>query len=161
MWDAFAKILTDSNALLILIFLTMFVIIFILLAKSGLVEVKTSVFKMGADNRERDIIRQQIEWSHSFLIGLRSQIQADESIYHGYLTLYVLETMYDEIVTWITFNHINLESDYISVKQEKIRSLLRTMPIGPEFRTKEFERKVDKWVEEVIRKLILIREVYK
>lgn len=161
MWEAIAKVLTNSNALLVLIFMTMFVAILIALAASGLVEINTGKFKMGADNRERDIIRQQIEWTHSFVIGLKSSIAADETKYNGFLTLYVLEAMYDEIINWITFNHINLESDYISIKQEKIRSMLRSMPIGDEFRTKQFEQRVDKWVEEIIRKLVLIRKVYK
>lgn len=161
MWDAFARILTNDNALLVLIFFTILVFVLIALAMCGVVRIDTVAFKMGADHKERDIIRQQIDWSHSFITGLKTQIYADESQYNGFLTLYVLEVMFDEIVNWITFNHINLESDYISVKQERIRSLLRNMPIGDEFRTKEFERKVDKWVEEIIRKLVLIRKVYK
>lgn len=161
MWDAFARILTNDNALVVLIFVMLFGFVLIILAMTGLVRIDTGAFKMGADHKERDIIRQQIDWSHSFITGLKSQIYADESKYNGFLTLYVLEVMFDEIVNWITFNHINLESDYISVKQERIRSLLHNMPIGSEFRTKEFERKVDKWVEEIIRKLVLIRKVYK
>ena len=109
---------------------------------------------MGADHKERDIIRQQIEWSHSYIIGLKSQINTDESRYNGYLILFVLEAAYDEVINWITFNHINLESDYISIKQEKIKSMLHSIKeVKPEFKTKEFDRKVDKWVEELIRKL--------
>lgn len=161
MWDAIARVLTNDNALVVLVFVMLFGFVLIILAMTGLVRIDTGAFKMGADHRERDIIRQQIDWSHSFITGLKSQIIADESKYNGFLTLYVLEVMFDEIVNWITFNHINLESDYISVKQERIRSLLHNMPIGSEFRTKEFERKVDKWVEEIIRKLVLIRKVYK
>lgn len=161
MWDAAAKILTNSNALLVLIFLTMFVLILIILVQAGLVRIDTGSFKMGADHKERDIIRQQIEWSHSYIVGLKPQIDADEAQYNGYLTLFILETMFDEVVNWISFNHINLESDYISVKQEKIKSILNTMPINERFRTKEFYRKVDRWVEEIIRKLVLIRKVYK
>ena len=161
MWDAIARVLTNDNALVVLVFVMLFGFVLIILAMTGLVRIDTGAFKMGADHKERDIIRQQIDWSHSFITGLKSQITADESKYNGYLTLYVLEVMFDEIVNWITFNHINLESDYISVKQERIRSLLHNMPISSEFRTKEFERKVDKWVEEIIRKLVLIRKVYR
>lgn len=161
MWEAIAKILTNSNALLVLLFLTLFVAILIVLAKSGLVQIKTGAFRMGADHRERDIIRQQIEWSHAYIMGLKPFITPDESKYNGFLTMYVLEACYDEVINWIAFNHINLDSAYISIKQEKIRGLLRAMPIGAEFHTKEFERKTDKWVEEIIKQLVTIREVYK
>ena len=60
MWEAIAKILTNSNALLVLVFMSMFVAILIILASTGLVRIDTGAFQMGADHRERDIIRQQI-----------------------------------------------------------------------------------------------------
>jgi uncharacterized membrane protein (Fun14 family) len=162
MWDAFAKILTNSNALLVLVFVSVFILILIILVQAGMVRIDTGAFKMGADNKERDIIRQQIEWSHSYIIGLKSQILADESKYNGYLTLFMLEAAHNEVSNWITFNHINLESDYISIKQEKIRSMIHSEPtISHEFKTKDFDRKVDKWVEELIKKLVTIRKVYK
>lgn len=162
MWDAIAKILTNNNALLVLMFVLVFGVILIILSMAGLVRIDTGAFKMGADHRERDIIRQQIEWSHSYIIGLKSQIIADESHFNGYLTMFVLEAAFDEVINWITFNHINLESDYISIKQEKIRSMIHSMKdIKPEYKTKEYDKKVDKWVEELIRKLVLIRKVYK
>ena len=124
MWDAFAKILTNSNALLVLTFVLLFVFILIMLAMSGLVRIDTGAFQMGADHKERDIIRQQIEWAHTYIMGLKSQISADETTYKGYLTKFMLEAAFDEVVAWIVFNHINLESDYISIKQEKIRSMI-------------------------------------
>ena len=162
MWEAFAQILTNTNALLVLIFGLVFVLILIVLVQAGMVKIDTGAFKMGADHKERDIIRQQIEWSHSYIIGLKSQIIADESHFNGYLTMFVLEAAFDEVINWITFNHINLESDYISIKQEKIRSMIHSMKdIKPEYKTKEYDRKVDKWVEELIKKLVLIRKVYK
>ena len=161
MWDAIAKVLTNSNALLVLVFLVIFFLLFVLLARTGLVQIHTNSFRMGADTRERDIIRQQIEWSHSFVMSLKAQIVVDESKYNGFKTKYVLECVYDEIINWITFNHINLDSDYISIKQEKMRAVVRSMDLQPEFYTKEFDRRMDKWTEEIIHKLVKIREVYK
>ena len=161
MWDAIAKILTNSNALLVLIFLTFFILILIVLTRTGLVEIKTANFRMGADAKERDIIRQQVEWAHTFLMGLPVQIEPDNSIYGGYFTKFILETVYDEVVDWITFNHINIESDYIGIKQAKIKSLVWSLDIGPQYRTKEFEKKIDRWTDELIHKLVKIREVYR
>ena len=161
MWEAIAKILTNSNALLVLIFLTFFILILIVLTRTGLVEIKTANFRMGADVRERDIIRQQMEWSHSYIMGLESEINVDDSKYGGYYTKYILEVIHNEVLSWVSFNHINLESDYVSIKQEKIKAMLKSMDIEPQFQNKDFFRKTDKWVDELIHRLVKIREVYK
>ena len=161
MWDAIARILTNSNALLVLIFLMIFFLLFVLLARTGLIQIHTNSFRMGADARERDIIRQQVEWSHTYLMSLQGLVEADNSKYNGYFTKYILETIYDEVVNWITFNHINIDSDYISIKQEKIKALVWSLEVDSKYRTKEFERKMDKWTDELIRRLVKIREVYK
>ena len=161
MWEAIAKILTNSNALLVLIFLSMFVVILIILAMSGLVRIDTGSFKMGADNKERDIIRQQVEWSHSYIMGIESELYANNNELDEYLAKYILEVIFDEIIAWVVFNHINLESDYINIKQEKIKSIIKTMNVKPQYQSKEFFKKTDRWTEEIIRKLVKIREVYK
>lgn len=161
MWEAVAKILTNSNALLVLIFLTFFILILIVLTRTGLVEIKTANFRMGADVRERDIIRQQMEWSHSYIMGLESEINVDDSKYGGYYTKYILEVIHNEVLSWVSFNHINLESDYVSIKQEKIKAILKSMDIEPQYQSKDFFRKTDKWVDELIHRLVKIREVYK
>ena len=161
MWDAIAKILTNSNALLVLIFLSMFVVILIILAMSGLVRIDTGSFKMGADNKERDIIRQQVEWSHSYIMGIESELSANNNELDEYLAKYILEVIFDEIIAWVVFNHINLESDYINIKQEKIKSIIKTMNVKPQYQSKDFFKKTDRWTEEIIRKLVKIREVYK
>lgn len=161
MWDAIAKILTNANALLVLLFLLVFVVIFLILVKTGMVEIKTNSIRVGKDEKERRIIQQQMEWARSYLRGIEGQIKVDESKYGGYLTKYAIEVIGAEVVNWIILNNINLESDYISIKQEKILSMIRSMDVRPEFRTKEFEKKAMKWTEELIRKLVVIRHLYK
>lgn len=161
MWEAIAEILTNSNALLVLIFLMIFMIILIALATTGLVRIDTGSFVMGADHRERDIIRQQIEWSHSYIMGLESRIKVDKTNFGGFKTKYILELCANEITNWISFNHINLDSAYVSIKQEKMKSIIRSMDVDPVFTSKEFEKQVDRWVEEIINKLVEIRKVYK
>ena len=161
MWEAIAEILTNSNALLVLIFAMIFASILIVLAATGMVRIDTGTFKMGADHRERDIIRQQIEWSHSYVMGLESRIKVDKTNFGGFKTKYILELCANEITNWISFNHINLDSAYVSIKQEKMKSIIRSMDVDPTFTSKEFEKQVDKWVEEIINKLVEIREVYK
>lgn len=165
MWDAIATVLTNANAILVLIFLSIFFLVFALIAKTGLVQIHTSSFRMGADMRERDIIRQQTEWAHTYCAGLKTQVDEmckDLPAYNPYTTMYILERMYSEVVEWITYNHINLDSDYISIKQDKVRALVASLTVLPEvFTSKMFLKQTDKWTEEIIHKLVKIREVYK
>lgn len=162
MWDAIAKVLTNSNALLVLVFLLVFVLIFIVLIKTGLIEIKTNNVRVGKDVKERDVILQQAEYAHSYIMGIECELETDRSRYGGYLAKYVLEVINREAFNWIILNHLNLESDYISIKQEKIRSIIKRMDdVEPKFKTKEFFKRSDKWVETLIRKLVQIRQMYK
>lgn len=165
MWEAIAKILTNQNALMVMIYGLIVFLVMVILAKLGWIRLNTSKFGMGDDYREREIIRQQTEWAHIYCVGLRHPI--DEMCknvegYDPYITMYILERMYSEVVEWITYNHLNLTSDYVSIKQEKVKALLATLTVMPEvFTSKKFSTKVDEWTAEIISRLVNIREVYK
>ena len=165
MWDAIAKVLTNQNAFMVMIYGLVVFLIMVLLAKMGWLRLNTSKFGLGDDYRERDIIRQQTEWAHIYCEGLRHTIDEmckDVEGYDPYVTMYILERMYGEVVEWITYNHINVESDYISIKQEKVKALLASMTVKPDnFTSKKFMTKVDDWTSEIIHRLVKIREVYK
>jgi hypothetical protein len=86
----------------------------------------------------------------------------DVTDYDPFITLYILERMYSEVTTWICYNHIKLDSDYISIKQDRVKMLLSAMTVKPEiFTSKKFLSKVDLWTAEIINKLVKIRESYK
>jgi hypothetical protein len=140
-------------------------LILVILAKLGWIRLNTAKFGLGDDYRERDIIRQQTEWTHIYCEGLKNQIDdmcKDVTDYDPFITLYILERMYSEVVTWICYNHIKLDSDYISIKQDRVKMLLSAMTIKPEvFTSKKFLSKVELWTAEIINKLVKIRESYK
>ena len=162
MWEAIGNVLSGSNASLVLIFLFLITIIASVLSRKGILSITTKGLTLGADIRERDIIRQQVDWTHSFVTGLYATIQPmTDGKYNGYYTRFILEMCYSEIVDWITFNHIKLDSDYISVKQTRIKSIVYSLDIDPQFKTPKFEKQIDSWVEEIIKKLSTIREVYR
>ena len=164
MWEAISSIFTSSNAWFIVLFLLTVLIIGVIFLRKGLLSFNTGKLRLGADAKERDIIRQQVEWAHTYVAGLYSCIHPAHPVddrYNGYFTKYILEVVYSEVVDWITFNHMSLDSDYISIKQAKIKSLIYGYDVTPEYRTPKFEKQVDEWVAELIKKLILIRQVYK
>lgn len=165
MWDAIAKILTNQNALMVMVFAVIVFFILVVLAKMGWIRLNTSKFGLGDDYREREIIRQQTEWAHIYCVGLRHKVDEmckDVEGYDPYITMYILERMYSEVVEWVTYNHLNLKSDYISIKQEKVKALLASMTVKPEvFTSKRFLVRVDEWTSEIIHRLVNIREAYK
>lgn len=164
MWETIGKVLTDPHSWFNLMFVAVVIVIVFLilmhLSKRGYIRISTKSVQLGDDVKERDIIRQQVEWAHIFIAGLRIYIpETPEN--HGYFTKYILEVVYSEVVDWITFNHIKVDSDYVAIKQAKIKSLVYSFDISPEYKTQKFEKQIDAWVDELIRKLVLIREVYK
>ena len=160
MWEAISRVLTSPNANFVMACLLLFTVILSTLSRKGILSINTHGLSLGADVRERDIIRQQIEWAHSYIAGLYSAIHPNEQRYGGYFTRYLLEIVYSEIVDWISFNHIKLDSEYISIKQAKIKAIIYSYDLDPEFKTPKFEKQIDAWVEEVIKKLAAIREMY-
>ena len=161
MWEAIGKILTDKNSWLVLCFVLVIIVIFIREVKGGFFSFRSARLRIGSDEKERNIIRQQVEWAHIYIMSLESKITADESSYNGYFTKYILERIYDEVVDWVTFNHLNLDSAYIEIKQEKVCALVYSMRVRPEFQTKEFKQRMNNWTREIIEGLVRIREIYK
>jgi hypothetical protein len=160
MWEALVSVLTSANAAMVLIFVLIMVVICLLLLKRGFIQINTKSFRLGADERERDIIRQQVEWAHTYIMGLQVNFPTSTDC-RGYFLKYLLEKAYSEVVDWITFNHMRTDGSYIPIKQDKIKSMVFSLDISPEYATDEYRKKIDEWVDELIRKLILIREDYK
>lgn len=162
MWEAIRDVLVSANSGVVMACLLILVVILSVLSRKGILSINTKGLTLGADVKERDIIRQQVEWTHCYVRSLYSTIQPmSNNAYQGYFTRYILEQCYSEIVDWITFNHITLDSDYIAIKQTKIKSIVFSYDLDPQFKTPKFEKQIDAWVEEVIKKLALIRDVYR
>lgn len=161
MWEAMAKVLTSENAAIVLIFLAVVIAIVAAAVKMGLITVRMKAVKIGGGEKERTIIRQQTEWAHIFIMSLEAKIETDTSQFNGYFTKYILERIYDEVVMWITYNHITTSSAYIEIKQEQICALVYSLGVKGEFKTKEFKQRMCNWTREIIERLVQIREVYR
>lgn len=158
MWETLGKVLTSPNAWGVLVFAAAVVAAAVFAVKSGAVAVRTKSLRIGGDERERAIIRQQTEWAHVFIMSLESKVTADTD--RGYFAKYILESVYDKVVEWITFNHITTNSAYIEIKQEQICALVYSNGVKEQFKTKEFKQRMCGWTRELIERLVQIREVY-
>lgn len=158
MWDALKEILTSSNSLQILIFVTLLILLSVLLIRGNYLRIRTQHLKIGTDETERAILRQQIEYSYQYITGLYGLIKSKYPDFDTIKTKYILETVYDEVVNWISFNHISKSEIYIMVKQEKIRGLIFEMDVAEEVKSIEFKEQMNSWTKEIINRLVDIRE---
>lgn len=161
MWESLAKIFTSSHSLEVLLFLVIIIFMIMIFSGKGWFRFKGQKLQIGSDERERNIIKQQVETAHIFLMSLEPKIEElGKEDYDSYLTKYCLERAYDEVVNWITFNHISNEEHYISNKQLKLTSLMYSLGIKEQYRTPEFKDRMDRWIKELIQSLVEIRRAY-
>lgn len=142
-------------------------IVVVILGKLLKVKIKTEHITIGGEKQdayyERTIVRNQATAAHDFCASIESKIISTEgyvAVHDGFFVKYVLERVYDKVIDWITFNHIEATEGYIKCKQLEIRNLVYMLGPTEPFKTPEFQDRMDKWVEELIEQLISIRKLY-
>lgn len=160
MWEAIKEVLTSSNALIVIIFLMFFIVIGVVLIKSGWLTIRTESVKIGAADRERNIIRQQQDYVLLHLKAALNNMPKPEG-YDETLGQLVIMAVYCEYVSWIAFNHLTRSEKYISVKQNKLIELIDQYTYKEEFKTEEFKDLIRQDTKNTIYELINIREIYK
>ena len=159
MWESISNVLTSGNAVAVLLTLIVLIIILAILAKKGIFQFNGKGVTIGDNEDERAVIRQQTEWSQLFIQSMRQlPIFEDSDTYH---TLYILEKAFDEVLSWIVFNHISDSENYISIKQEKIWNLIQTLVSDKKFTTEEFKQVIYDSTETLIKRLVHIRKNYR
>lgn len=158
MWQAIQSVLTSPNSWFTLLVLIALVILMIISAKRGLFAINTKAVKVGNDKNEREIIRQQADWAYNHLEGkLKERNVTDDNFYRAEV---IMEKIYDEVVRWITLNHLSTNSAFISIKQDKIVSLVAKYMTKEELENHDFIDWLIDDTEIVIKQLVQIREVY-
>lgn len=159
MWESIGNVLTSNNAVAVLITLLILVIVAAVLAKVGIFQFKGKGVTIGGDEDERAIIRQQTEWTQLFIQSMQQlPIFEGSDTYH---TLYILEKAFDEVLSWIVFNHISDSENYISIKQEKLWNLIQTLVTDKKFTSTEFKQDIYDNTEVLIKRLVYIRKNYR
>lgn len=155
------EILTSANAWMFLLFLAFAIFILVKMSKSGLISFKGKGLRIGSDERELSIVRNQTQWAHLYIMSRKGKlIDENSSELTRVICENILEKVYDKVIEWITFNHINSSNSYVEIKQSEIKCLVYSLVISEEFKTPEFETRMNGWVREVILNLINIRKEY-
>ena len=164
MWEAIKDILTSSNAvgvLLILVFLTIvLIIVAVVLIKGNYFQIRTQAVSVGYQDKERNIIRQQLNhvWLH--LQDIEANLPKDED-YNEHLGQEIILKMYKVYTDWISFNHISRSKSYIPIKQKEMVAVVNALTVNEKYKTEEFKEWLNEDIKETIYALIDIRETFK
>lgn len=158
-WEKIIDLLMSSNAVPVLFFFIVFILILAFLGKKGILSFDVKGIKLGSSETERTIIRQQSEWTKLYCDSMEPRLPHPEG-YDIWKSRYILECVYDEIMTWITYNHITTNESYVEIKQNKLVFLINSLTTKDDFHTKEFNDLVKSETKFIIQKLVQIRELY-
>ncbi len=160
MWEAISEVLTSSNAIIVLIFLFVIILVAVALIKGGYVNFDSESLKINYGERERNIIKQQQDYVWLHLQETEANLPKPKG-YDKNLGQVIILTVYKEYVSWISFNHLTKSDAYISVKQNKLVAIVNSLTVKTEFKTEEFIDLIKSDTRNTIYELIKIREVYK
>ena len=134
------------------------IVILVVGVKQGWFKFKGKGITIGDDDVERRIIRQQWEYIHTKCDSLSSFLPKGLDPYRVKYVIARFEDFYQQI---IVYNHIKTDPEYIRLKQEMALALVLKRTENEYFRTEDFKKWFDNLNEEIIKRLVFIRETYK
>lgn len=161
--DWVATILTSDNAVKVMVGLVVLILLIAFLVKKEMISFNGKGLKVGHDEmiaeRERNIIRNQIETATAFCNAFESKLpKVDGS--NPYISKYIIEKCLDEILKWISINHLRNDECYVSIKQDALWNIVVSLSIRDEFRSDEMKELVYNGTKDLIRALVEVRKVY-
>ena len=161
--EKLVELLNGPNAPMYVMLAVVVLFVAIMLSKRGVLGIHTKYVTLGATSREDTIKDNQLENAYLFIMGLEATITVDmqnNPEYNKYKTRWILERIYDEVVTWIMHNHIREDEAYVKQKSEKLRSLTYMLGVNDVFKSEDFAYQMDSWTKELIGRLVRVRRVY-
>ena len=161
MWEAISKLGTTP---LTLLFAAGLIICIIVMIKKGIISFKGKGLTVGNSNDERDIertiIRSQIQYVKSAVSDFYDDIP-DFPNRDEWRLKYICERIVSVFTDFISFNHISKEKIYVQMKQASIWEVIINNTAASIMTSDEFKDVVYAKTEEILDKLIEIREYYK
>ena len=106
-WESISSIVNGNNGLSVIVFAIILIILFSVLVKKGVISINKGGVRIGSDERELTIVRNQSQWAYLYLMSLKGKlIDVEEPKRDDFFADVVLERCYDKVVEWITYNHI-------------------------------------------------------
>lgn len=159
MWQAIQIILISENFWKAVVSIGVLVVLFAILAKKGLVSFKGKGLKVGNNDTERTIIRNQIMFVKTEISDFYNRIPDFEGRDEWRLR-YIMEKCLDVLVDAVSLNHLTLEPVYIDLKCRAVWDEVLQNSDDPHILTEDFKKVVYDETKHIIEKLIEIREYY-
>ena len=141
MWEAVSQVLNGHNGIFVLISVVVVLLVLVYLSRKGGFSLHTSFLSLGTANKERDIIRHQIEASHAAVLMAMEEL----NITDNWHIKYVFERVYDKVVEWVIFNHMSMSPLYIESKFMAVYNLCSSLGMV-EIRESANKDKLKEWV---------------
>lgn len=158
-----ASILNNPNSWKSFIFFFITLITLIILVKKGIISFKGKGLTVGNNDErdiERTIIRSQIQYVKSAVSDFYDDIP-DFPGRDEWRLKYICERIISVFTDIISFNHISKEKIYTEMKQASIWAVIINNTAADIMTSDEFKNVVYAKTEEILDKLISIREYYK
>ncbi len=159
MWQAIQGILTSDNFWKTVVGIGALVILFAILVKKGLISFKGKGLKVGNNEVERTIIRNQIMFVKTEISDFYSKIPDFEGR-DDWRLRYTMEKCLDVLVDAISLNHVTLEPVYLELKCRAVWDEVLQNSDNANILTDDFKKVVYDETKHIIEKLIEIREYY-
>ena len=165
--ESIATMLTSETFLSNIPSVLLLLIVVVILIKVLRIRISTDHIQIGGEDKkayyERAIVRNQVNQAKLFTMALENKIVAmlaEPPKSDGYYVKYILECVYDKIMEWIMYNHIENTDEYIESKQWEIQSLVYAFNPPDQFKTPEFKERMDRWTAEIIGRMVSVRKLY-
>ena len=159
MWEAILGILTSGNFLQVVLGIAALIVLFAFLAKRGLISFKGKGLKVGNNDTERTIIRNQIMFVNTEISDFYNKIPNFEGRDEWRLK-YIMEKCLDVFVDAISLNHITTEPVYMELKCRAVWDEVLQNADNANILSDDFKKVVYDETKLIIEKLIEIREFY-
>lgn len=159
MWEAILGIFTSGNFLQVVLGIAALITLFAVLAKKGLISFKGKGLKVGNNDTERTIIRNQIMFVKTEISDFYNKIPNFEGR-DDWRLKYIMEKCLDVLVDAISLNHLTLEPVYLELKCRAVWDEVLQNADNTNVLSDDFKKVVYDETKHIIEKLIDIREFY-
>ena len=159
MWTALQIILTSENFWKAVIGIGALIILFAIIAKKGLISFKGYGLRVGNNDTERTIIRNQIMFVKTEISDFYNKVPNFEGR-DDWRVKYIMEKCLDVFVDAISLNHITTEPVYMELKCRAVWDEVIQNADNAHILSDDFKKVVYDETKRIIEKLIEIREFY-
>lgn len=155
--ESMATILTSSNLIPLAVIAVVLICLLAYLSRMGIFSFNGKGLKVGGDETERKIVRQQLEYTDITLDATYSDLPKELQNDHA---LVVISKVKDQFERMIVFNHITDDDEYISLKKDVVYSTVVKWTTDDYFKTDEFRKYIYELTEKIIKRFVKIRKTY-